>query len=68
MNKSNYFYGPDFSKDSEFNTFNDDPVLQNNFINTENINIAWKSKNEGKYKLDILCIVIEIRPSYQLDF
>ena len=68
MNKSNYFYGPDFPKDSEINTFNDDPVLQNNFINTETISIAWKSKTEGENKLDILCIVIEISSSYQLDF
>ena len=59
--------GPDVSKDSAFNTFNDDPVLQNNFTNTKNISIASKSKSEGENKLDILCIVIKTSLPYQLD-
>ena len=59
--------GPDVSKDSAFNTFNNDPVLQNNFTNTKNISIASKSKSEGENKLDILCIVIKTSLPYQLD-
>ena len=59
--------GPDVSKDSAFNTFNNDPVLQNNFNNTKNISIAQKSKSEGENKLDILCIVIKTSLPYQLD-
>ena len=59
--------GPDVSKDSAFNTFNDVPVLQNNFTNTKNISIASKSKSEGENKLDILCIVIKTSLPYQLD-
>lgn len=43
----NWFYGPDFLEVFEFNTFYDNPALQNNLINAKYISIITKSKDYG---------------------
>ena len=45
INNKNWFYGSDFSQAFEFNTFDNSPVLQNNLMNIEDVNIITKSKD-----------------------
>ena len=45
INNENWFYGPDFLQVFEFNTFDNSPVLQNNLMNIEDVNIITKSKD-----------------------
>ena len=45
INNKNWFYGPDFLQAFEFNTFDNSPLLQNNLMNIEDVNIITKSKD-----------------------
>ena len=47
INNKNWFYVPDFLQAFEFNTFDNSPVLQNNVMNIEDVNIITKSKYSG---------------------
>ena len=44
INNKNWFYWSDFLEAFELNTFDNNPVLQNNLINTKDVNVITKSK------------------------
>ena len=47
INNKNWFYEPDFLEAFECNTFGNSPALQNNLMNTKDVNIITKSKYGG---------------------
>ena len=47
INNKNWFYVPDFFEAFQFDTFDNSTVLQNNLMNTKDVNIIMKSKYGG---------------------